>query len=158
MDKSRYGHDLCQRNYPMSLMRMQLLTATLLMKMAAKIPRSCGPPPLPKGASGGFLSREKNGAWVPQYTAVRQDAAMETKDYPSHQYQFHHACATELEADEFAAQKARDWIDKAGSYLFGATEISTIRQCPSVAGPSGLSFYRCHSIAQFNLLLPRKDS
>jgi hypothetical protein len=59
------------------------------------------------------FQREKNGAWVPQYTVIRQDAATEKKDYPSHQYQFHHACATELEADEFAVAKARDWIDKA---------------------------------------------
>jgi hypothetical protein len=36
-------------------MKMQLVTATLLMKIEAKIPRSCGPPPLPKGAIGGFL-------------------------------------------------------------------------------------------------------
>jgi hypothetical protein len=59
------------------------------------------------------FQREKNGAWVPQYTVIRQDAATAKKDYPSHQYQFHHAYPTELEADEFAAQKARDWIDKA---------------------------------------------
>jgi hypothetical protein len=36
-------------------MKMRLVTATFLMKIAAKIPRSCGPPPLPKGAIGGFL-------------------------------------------------------------------------------------------------------
>jgi hypothetical protein len=62
---------------------------------------------------GESFQREKNGAWVPQYTVTRQDGASEKKDYPSHQYQFNHACSTEREADEFAVQKARDWIDRA---------------------------------------------
>ena len=61
---------------------------------------------------GESFQREKNGTWVPQYTVTRQDAATEKKDYPSHQYQFNHTYPTELEADEFAVQKARDWIDK----------------------------------------------
>jgi hypothetical protein len=38
-----------------SLMKMQLVTATRLMKIAAKIPWFCGPPPSPKGAIGGFV-------------------------------------------------------------------------------------------------------
>ena len=57
------------------------------------------------------FQREKNGAWVPQYKVIRQDAATEKSEYPSHQYQFNQAYGTEREADEFAVQKARAWID-----------------------------------------------
>jgi hypothetical protein len=60
---------------------------------------------------GESFQREKNGAWVPQYTLIRQDAATERKDFPSHQYQFNHTCPTEREADEFAVQSAQAWID-----------------------------------------------
>jgi hypothetical protein len=58
------------------------------------------------------FQREKNGAWVPQYTLIRRDAAIEKKDFPSHQYQFNHTCPTEREADEFAVQSAQAWIDR----------------------------------------------
>ena len=58
------------------------------------------------------FQRAENGPWVPQYTVTRQDAATKKKDYPSHQYQFNHTYGTEREADEFAVEKARDWIDK----------------------------------------------
>jgi hypothetical protein len=34
---------------------MQLVTATSPHENRGKIPRSCGPPPLPKGAIGGFV-------------------------------------------------------------------------------------------------------
>jgi hypothetical protein len=61
---------------------------------------------------GESFQREEHGTWVPQYRVTRQDAATEKKEYPSHQYQFNHAYGTEREADEFAVQKARDWIDK----------------------------------------------
>ena len=61
---------------------------------------------------GESFQREENGAWVPQYTLIRQDAAATKLDFPSHQYQFNHACPTEREADEYAAQKAQAWIDK----------------------------------------------
>jgi hypothetical protein len=37
-------------------MKMQLVAVTLFMQIEAKIPRSCGPPPLAKGAIGGFLA------------------------------------------------------------------------------------------------------
>lgn len=60
---------------------------------------------------GESFQREEHGTWVPQYTVIRQDAAAEKKDYPSHQYQFNQAYGTEREAHEFAVQKARDWID-----------------------------------------------
>lgn len=61
---------------------------------------------------GESFQREEHGTWVPQYTVTRQDATTEKKEYPSHQYQFNQAYDTEGEADEFAVQKARDWIDK----------------------------------------------
>lgn len=58
------------------------------------------------------FQREKHGVWVPQYTVVRQDAADDSKEFPSHQYQFNHAYGTQSEADEFAVKTAQDWIDK----------------------------------------------
>ncbi|MGH9638204.1 MAG: hypothetical protein ACRD72_25495 [Candidatus Angelobacter sp.] len=61
---------------------------------------------------GESFQREKNGSWIPQYTVLRQDAPTESFDYPSHQYQLHHSCSTEREADEFAVRKAQEWIDK----------------------------------------------
>ena len=61
---------------------------------------------------GESFQREKNGAWVPQYTLIRQDAATAKLDFPSHQYQFNHTCRTEREANEFAVQMAQAWIDK----------------------------------------------
>lgn len=61
---------------------------------------------------GESFQREKNGAWVPQYTVSRQDATAEKKDYPSHQYQFNHTYSTEREADEFALRMAQAWIDQ----------------------------------------------
>jgi hypothetical protein len=60
---------------------------------------------------GESFQREEHGTWVPQYKVTRQDTAAEKKDYPSHQYQFNQAYGTERDADEFAVQKARDWID-----------------------------------------------
>lgn len=61
------------------------------------------------------FQREKNGAWVPQYTVTRRDGAGEKKDFPSHQYQFNHAYPSEREANEFALHMARSWIDRAAS-------------------------------------------
>ena len=39
------------------------------------------------------------GAWVPQYSVIRQNSATTKIDFPSHQYQFNHTCPTEGEAD-----------------------------------------------------------
>ena len=60
---------------------------------------------------GESFQRKENGAWVPQYTVMRRDAATAKLDFPSHQYQFNHTYPTEREADEFAVQSARVWID-----------------------------------------------
>jgi hypothetical protein len=62
---------------------------------------------------GESFQRESNGSWVPQYTVSRQDAATEKIAFPSHQYQFNHTYGTEREADDFALQMARAWVDKA---------------------------------------------
>ena len=56
------------------------------------------------------FQRETHGSWVPQYTITRQ--VTESKDFPSHQYQFSQTLPTKNEADYFAAQKAQEWIDK----------------------------------------------
>jgi hypothetical protein len=61
---------------------------------------------------GESFQREKNGAWVPQYTLTRQDTATEKLDFPSHQYQFNHTFPTEFDADEFALHMAQAWVDK----------------------------------------------
>jgi hypothetical protein len=60
---------------------------------------------------GESFQREKNGSWIPQYTATRRDGVTRS-DFPSQQYQLHHACRTKGEADEFAVRKAKEWIDK----------------------------------------------
>jgi hypothetical protein len=60
---------------------------------------------------GESFQREEHGVWVAQYTVVRQDAAGESKEFPSHTYQFNHAYGTRSEADEFAVRTAQDWID-----------------------------------------------
>ena len=61
---------------------------------------------------GESFQREKNGKWIPQYTLTRQNTGSERKGFPSQQYQLNEALPTEDEADEFALQKAMEWIDK----------------------------------------------
>ncbi len=62
---------------------------------------------------GESFQREKNGTWIPQYTLTRPETESTGKgcDFPSQQYQFNEAFPTESEADEYALQKAREWID-----------------------------------------------
>lgn len=59
---------------------------------------------------GESFQREKRGAWVPQYTIVRQESS--GTDFPCHQYQFSHVFPTETDANDFAVQKAEEWIDQ----------------------------------------------
>ena len=61
---------------------------------------------------GESFQREKNGKWIPQYTLTRQNTGSESKGFPLQQYQLNEALPTEVEADEFALQKAMEWIDK----------------------------------------------
>ncbi|MGH7798125.1 MAG: hypothetical protein ACREQ2_24955 [Candidatus Binatia bacterium] len=61
------------------------------------------------------FQREKKGAWVPQYTATRQNGAATTVEFPVQQYQFNHCYPTESEADQFALRYAQQWIDTYGS-------------------------------------------
>ncbi len=61
---------------------------------------------------GESFQREKRGAWVPQYTLTRQETGDRETDFPSHQSQFNEAFATEIEADNFALKRAREWVDK----------------------------------------------
>jgi hypothetical protein len=58
------------------------------------------------------FQREKNGSWIPQYSVCRQDPLTTPLDFPSQQYQLHHSCSTEQEADDFALRKAQEWIDR----------------------------------------------
>ena len=60
---------------------------------------------------GESFQREKNGAWVAQYTVTLPDTARKANNFPSSQYQFSETFPTESEADEFALQKAREWVD-----------------------------------------------
>ncbi len=60
---------------------------------------------------GESFQREKNGTWIPQYTLMRHETGSKGKEFPSSQYQFNEAFPTESEADEYALQKAREWID-----------------------------------------------
>ena len=59
---------------------------------------------------GESFQREKRGAWVAQYTIVRQEG--NGTDFPSLQYQLSHVFRTETEANDFAVQKAQEWIDQ----------------------------------------------
>ena len=58
------------------------------------------------------FQREKNGKWIPQYALTRQNTGSKGKVFPSQQYQLNEAFPTENEADDFALQKAMEWIDK----------------------------------------------
>jgi hypothetical protein len=61
---------------------------------------------------GESFQREKNGTWVPQYTLTRQNTKNSENYFPSHQYQLNEIFQTENEADDFALQKAMEWIDE----------------------------------------------
>jgi hypothetical protein len=61
---------------------------------------------------GESFQREKHGEWIPQYTVTRQKTASNENDFPSQQYQLNEAFSTEDEADDFALQRAMEWIDK----------------------------------------------
>jgi hypothetical protein len=61
---------------------------------------------------GESFQREKNGKWIPQYTLTRQSTRNSGNHFPSQQYQLNEAFTAEDEADAFALQRAREWIDK----------------------------------------------
>jgi len=61
---------------------------------------------------GESFQREKNGKWVPQYTLTRHETGNKRTRFPSQQYQLNEIFPTEDEADDFALQKAMEWIDK----------------------------------------------
>jgi hypothetical protein len=65
------------------------------------------------------FQREKNGTWIPQYNFTRQTIASKGNDFPSQQYQLNEALPTEDAADDFALQKAMEWIDKAHLHVEG---------------------------------------
>jgi hypothetical protein len=59
------------------------------------------------------FQREKNGAWVPQYTLTRPktESTGKGRDFPSHQYQYNEAFPNQAEADAYALRKAMEWVD-----------------------------------------------
>lgn len=61
---------------------------------------------------GESFQREKNGKWVAQYLITRQLTGGETKGFPSQQYQLYDVFGTEDEADDFALQRAIEWLDQ----------------------------------------------
>ena len=61
---------------------------------------------------GESFQREKNGMWIPQYTLTRQNTGDTANHFPSQQYQLNDAFMTEDEADDYALQRAREWIDQ----------------------------------------------
>ena len=61
---------------------------------------------------GESFQRMEYGSWVAQYTLVRREGPGKGKDYPSHQYQFNAIFRTKNEADKYALQRAKEWIDK----------------------------------------------
>lgn len=72
---------------------------------------------------GESFQRQKKGSWVSQYTLTREASAGNGNDFRSHQYQFNAIFRTQHEADEYALQRAQQWIDRAeraGSFLTGS--------------------------------------
>jgi hypothetical protein len=61
---------------------------------------------------GESFQREKNGKWIPQYILTRHNTGNQTKGFPSQQYQLNESFATEEQADDFALQRAMEWIDQ----------------------------------------------
>jgi hypothetical protein len=61
---------------------------------------------------GESFQRQKNGTWVPQYILTRQENGNKGNHFPIHQYQLNEIFPTESEADDFALQRATEWIDK----------------------------------------------
>jgi len=61
---------------------------------------------------GESFQREKNGNWVSQYSLTRAEGAGNANDFPSHQYQLNAIFQTERDADEYAVQRAQQWIDQ----------------------------------------------
>ncbi|HTM08332.1 MAG TPA: hypothetical protein VL754_08075 [Verrucomicrobiae bacterium] len=59
------------------------------------------------------FQRRKDGPWVAQYVWKRFEAGgkAEASSFPTDQYQFHVAFTTEIEADEYALSRAKEWID-----------------------------------------------
>lgn len=61
---------------------------------------------------GESFQREKNGTWIPQYNLMRRESGNGVTGFRLYQYQFNESFPTESEADEYALQKAKKWIDK----------------------------------------------
>ena len=61
---------------------------------------------------GESFQREKNGTWVPQYTVTCQKPKNTGNHFPSQQYQLSEIFPTEDEANNFALQKAMEWVDQ----------------------------------------------
>ena len=61
---------------------------------------------------GESFQRIRNGTWVPQYTLIRQEVGDKGTGFPSYQYQFNETFPTESEADEYALQRAMEWVDR----------------------------------------------
>jgi hypothetical protein len=73
---------------------------------------------------GESFQREENGTWIPQYAWKHFQADGKTKvsTFSSDQYQFHVAFKTENEADKYALDRAKQWID--GRLEFEPSEAS----------------------------------
>jgi hypothetical protein len=59
---------------------------------------------------GESFQRQANGAWIPQYNCTRHETG-KGDIFPSQKYQLPGAFATEDLADDFALQRAMEWID-----------------------------------------------
>jgi hypothetical protein len=59
------------------------------------------------------FQRELQGSWIPQYTVIgpKTESTGKGRNFPSHQYQFNEAFATEGEAEAYALGKAMEWVD-----------------------------------------------
>ena len=64
---------------------------------------------------GESFQRECNGQWIPQYVVSWQSGGVPRKTFPAQQYQLTGAFASETAADDFAIQRAKDWLDCVGA-------------------------------------------
>jgi hypothetical protein len=58
----------------------------------------------------------QSSGWVPRYTLTRQDARNRWNGAPSHYDRLDQVFWTENEADKFALQDARRWIDESAQF------------------------------------------
>jgi hypothetical protein len=74
--------------------------------------------------AGESFQREKKGSWVSQYTLVREESAGNGNHFLSHHHQFNAIFRTEREANQYALQRAQQWIDRTERTMVADSSIT----------------------------------